>query len=233
MDDRTLSTCGVLSNPIRALERYKGGQGSWGERHRKAVSVLSIQTHSFQSHQQLQHLLAMLFARIASFFFAVLTLGLFALANPVEKRQTDPTALVNSLQSQITSLTSQLQGINTNTPANQILAQELFSQLIDAIEEAAIQAKAGSLRKRQTDTAVADVLGSIISTLGTVLTPVVAVLPIVGPLVAEIDVALNGLVVSLDVVVTGLIDTLDSLLVGVAGILNGLGLTVLLGTLSL
>ncbi len=81
------------------------------ERHRKAVSVLSIHILSLQSHQQLQHLLAMLFARIASFLFAVLTLGLFALANPVEKRQTDPTALVTNLQSQISGLTSQLRKI--------------------------------------------------------------------------------------------------------------------------
>jgi len=175
----------------------------------------------------------MLFARVASFLFAVLTLGLFALANPVEKRQTDPTALVTSLQSQISGLTSQLQGINTSTPTNEILAQELLSQIIDSIEEAAIQAKVGSLRKRQTDTAVADLLGSIISTLGTVLTPVVAALPIIGPLVSEVDVALSGLVESLDVVVTGLVDTLGSLLSGVVGLLGGLGLNSLLGILSL
>ncbi|KLO12469.1 hypothetical protein SCHPADRAFT_890783 [Schizopora paradoxa] len=178
----------------------------------------------------------MLFTRVASFFFAVLTFGLFAFANPVtnaNKRAVDPTTLVTNLQSQINSLTAQLQGITSNTPANEILAQELFSQLIATIEEANAQAQTGSLLKRQTDTAVADVLGSIVSTLAVVLTPIVGVLPILGPLVPEIDVALNGLVVSLDVVVTGLIDTLNSLLVGVAGILNGLGLTILLGTLSL
>ncbi len=40
---------------------------------------------------------------------AVLTFGLVALANPVtEKRQTDPLALVTSLQTELTGLTSQL-----------------------------------------------------------------------------------------------------------------------------
>ena len=53
----------------------------------------------------------MLFARVASFFFAVLTFGLFAFANPVpdaEKRAVNPQTLVTNLQTKINSLTSQL-----------------------------------------------------------------------------------------------------------------------------
>lgn len=123
------------------------------------------------------------------------------------------------------------EGITTNTPANQVLAQELVSQIITSIEEAHAQSQTASpLVKRQTDAAVAAVLASVVSvsllaspsyssadnehfikTIGEVLTPVVVLLPILGPLVVEIDVALNGLVVSLDVVVAGLIVTLDSL----------------------
>jgi len=174
----------------------------------------------------------MLFTRVAS-FLTVLTFGLVALANPVEKRATDPTALVTSLQTKLSGLTSQLGGITTNSPANTILAESLVTQIISTIEESNAQAGGGLLKKRQTDTAVADVLASVVSDLGVVLTPVIVLIPILGPLVAEIDVALNGLVVSLDVVVTGLVLTLNSLLVGVAGILNGLGLTVLLLTLGL
>lgn len=47
--------------------------------------------------------------------------------------------------------------------------------------------------------------------VGVVLAPVVVLLPVLGPLIVEIDVALNGLVVSLDVVVSGLLLTLNSL----------------------
>ena len=53
----------------------------------------------------------MLFARVASFFFAAVTFGLFVVANPVpdaEKRQIDPTSLVSNLQSTLSGLTSQL-----------------------------------------------------------------------------------------------------------------------------
>ncbi|KLO12471.1 hypothetical protein SCHPADRAFT_905099 [Schizopora paradoxa] len=177
----------------------------------------------------------MLFARVASFFFAVLTFGLVAFANPVpnaEKRAVDPTTLVTNLQTKINGLTSQLSGITTNSAANEIKAQEVVTQIVTAIQEAQAQSQ-GGLLKRQTADAVADVLSAIVTDVGTILAPVVVIIPILGPLVTEIDVALNGLVVSLDVVVAGLVDTLDSLLVGVAGILNGLGLTLLLGTLGL
>lgn len=56
----------------------------------------------------------MLFARVASFFFAVVTFGLFALANPVpsaDKRAVDPMTLVTNLQSTVMGITSQLRKI--------------------------------------------------------------------------------------------------------------------------
>jgi len=175
----------------------------------------------------------MLFTRVAS-LLTVLTFGLVALANPVEKRQTDPLTLVTGLQTKVSGLTSQLQGINSNSAENTLLAQSVASQLISTFEEAHAQAAASSLTKRQdTAAAVGDVLGAVVSDVGTVLAPVVVLIPILAPLVTEIDIALNGIIVSLDVVVAGLVVVLNSVLVGVAGILNGLGLTLLLATIGL
>jgi len=179
----------------------------------------------------------MLFTRVAS-MLTVLTFGLVVLANPVEKEErqlTDPLSLVTGLLSSVTSVTAPLQGVTTGSAANTELAQSVVSQLISTLGEVTAQAGSGSLTSAApgTDTAVADALGSVVSTLGEVLSPVVVIVPEIGPSIAEIDVALNGLVVSLDVVVTGLVLTLNSLLVGVAGILNGLGLTILLATLGL
>jgi len=179
----------------------------------------------------------MLFARVASFFFAILTFGLFAFATPVpdaEKRATDPTDLVTGLQTKVSGLTSQLQGITTNSPANTVLAESVITQIISAVEEANAQSQTGGLLKRQvTTTAVADVLGSVVSNIGVVLDPVIVLIPALDVLVTEVDVALNELVVSLDVVVVGLTVALSSVLVGVSGLLDGLGLTILLATLGL
>ncbi|KLO12936.1 hypothetical protein SCHPADRAFT_940812 [Schizopora paradoxa] len=179
----------------------------------------------------------MLFARVASFLFAVLTFGLLASANPVpeaEKRAVTSESVVSNLQTTVNSITSQLQALKTNTPENSLKAQTLVNQLIVAIETANTQASSGLLIKRaESDEAVADVLSSVVSDIGEIFPPVIVIFPILGPLIASIDFALHELVISLDVVVFGLIGTLNGLLFGIAGILRGLGLTLFLGLLGL
>jgi len=126
------------------------------------------------------------------------------------------------------------EALKTNTPANSVKAETLVNQLITAFEEANAQASSGSLLKRaETEAAVAATLSGVVSDVGNVLTPVIIIFPVLGPLIASIDFALNELIVSLDFVVFGLIGTLNSLLFGVAGILRGLGLSILLLTLGL
>jgi len=190
----------------------------------------------------------MLFARVASFFFAALTFGLVVSANPVpdaEKRAVSVQTIVNNLLTSVNSITSQIQGVTASTLAG-------LSDLASAVNEASTQAGAAALEKGDaTEDAIADVLASVITTVAVsltnlvkvptlgrrtvaeVLNPVVDLVPNLGPLVLSIDTALNSLVIDLDGVVPGLAPTLKTLLSGDAEVLNGLGFTVLLFTLSL
>jgi len=200
------------------------------------VTVRSITSSPSSFNSPLSHSPTMLFTRIAS-MLAVLTFGLVALANPVEKRQTTTpitsTALVTALQTKVNGLTSQLQSVSSASASNTVLAQSIVTQLISAFEEANNQAASGSLTKRQTDTDVADILADSITITAISLDPVVVLIPALVPLIVELDVTINGLVLSLDVDVSGLILTLNALLVGVAAIVGGVGFTILLATVGL
>jgi len=189
----------------------------------------------------------MLFARVASFFFAALTFGLVS-ANPVpdtEKRTDSVETVVNNLQTTVGSITSQLQGVTTSTLAG-------LSQLTSAINEASTQAGAATLEKGDTtEDAIADVLASVITTVAVSLTnlvkvptlgrrtvaevlpPVVDLVSNLGPLVLSIETALDSLVIGLDGVVPGLSATLKTQLSGDAGIMRDLGWTALPLTLGL
>jgi len=166
---------------------------------------------------------------------AVLTFGLVALANPVtEKRQTDPLTLVTSLQTKVTGLTSQLQGISTASPANTILAESLVTQIISSVQASNAQAGAGSLlKKRQSDAAVAAVVADIVSNIGTTFTPVLVLVPGLSILIVDLDVALQELLVELDILVVGLTVAVSALLLSVSGVLASVGLGLVLGTLGL
>jgi len=187
----------------------------------------------FKFQQPFPLLPTMLFTRVAS-MLAVLTFGLVALANAVEKRQaTSSVAIVTTLEEKVNGLTSQLQSVNAASAANTVLAESIVSQLISAFEEATDQVAAGSLSKRQTDTDVADILADAIASVGIPLASTVVLIPALAPLIDELDITMNGLVLSLDVVVSGLVLTLRALLVGFTAILNGVGLTILLATIGL
>jgi len=182
----------------------------------------------------------MLFARAASFFLAALTFGLSASANPVadaEKRAVSPQTIVNNLQTTVSTIMPQLKGITTNTPANSAKAESLVNQLVSAMNSANTQAQTASVDKRRgtdaADAAIAAVLASVVTVVAEGLTPVVHLIPALGPLIVTVDVALNTLVVSLDVVVVGLSVALSSLLLSVSGVLSSLGFSVLLLTLGL
>ena len=129
----------------------------------------------------------MLFTRVASFLVAFFALGFIVSATPVEgeKRAVTAQTIVNNLQTQVNSITTQLrtfnhlillcewltdivglEALNVNTPTNALQAQTLVDQLVVAIDEAKAQSAGASLEKRDNDPiadAVADTIAVIVT----------------------------------------------------------------------
>jgi len=168
----------------------------------------------------------MFFSRAFSLFF-VLALALIAFANPVAKRQED--LITDSLNSAITTL----QGLQGTVNADNIAS--VIPSITTALQNANSQISA--LNSNEIN-AKRDLLGDVVALVGEIVEDVAHLLdgfvtPAVDDLVIVLDEALNGLVLTVNGLIPGLLAALNTLLAGVAGLLQSLGLQLILTSLSL
>ena len=90
----------------------------------------------------------------------------------------------------------------------------------------------GLLTPGQLSGQLANIIGGISSTLGT-LSPLLAGIPLLGPILAGLDATLATTLTALIPVVGGLLDSLGPLLKPVGGLLNGIGLGLLASLLGI
>ncbi|KAL5494865.1 hypothetical protein ACEPAI_327 [Sanghuangporus weigelae] len=182
----------------------------------------------------------MLFSRVVSFFAFILTLGILAVAKPVEL---DTRANVASVQNVVATLKSktdqivpQIKSAAANHQANSATITPLINELVSALNAAHSSLTRGGaikLKSRQTQDEIATTFAGVV----TDITGAVKLIPFGFPglpgLIVSLDVALAELLTGLDIAVVGLGLTVGSLLQGVGGLLAGLGFGLTLGLLGL
>ncbi|KAJ7250096.1 hypothetical protein B0H12DRAFT_1121497 [Mycena haematopus] len=141
----------------------------------------------------------------------------------------------NTLKASTDTILPQITSHVSGGTASDATIVPLITELTSALNTASLSlATLPPSRKRQSDADVAALTAGIITDITTVLgTLTVEIVPVLDVLIVSVDSALNEILVGLDVVLTGVVTLVSGLLVGVAGLLDTLGLSLILLTLGL
>ncbi|KAL5533857.1 hypothetical protein ACEPAG_317 [Sanghuangporus baumii] len=182
----------------------------------------------------------MLFSRVVSFSAFILTLGILAVAKPVELESRANIAsvqnVVTTLKSKTDQIVPQIKSAAANPQANSATITPLINELVSALNTAHSSLNQGGaikLKSRQTQEEVATTVAGVITEIAGAVKLIPFGFPGLSGLLVSLDVALSGLLTGLDVAVVGLGATVGSLLGGVGGLLGSLGLGLTLGLLGL
>ncbi|EIN05658.1 hypothetical protein PUNSTDRAFT_137154 [Punctularia strigosozonata HHB-11173 SS5] len=187
----------------------------------------------------------MQFSRVVSFFFVLLTFGVFALAVPAQRAASpaDIIPILTNLKSEILPILSQI----TSTVASGNATSDSIAPLVDGIV-ADIHAAASSLQglstkrsletleKRQSVDDVATLVASIIEDITPPLNNLLgdaASIPDLGSLLGGMDTSMDDLLNGLEMLLPGILTFVANLLIDVAGSLESLALGLTLSSLGL
>lgn len=157
----------------------------------------------------------------------------------VKRDNADILGVFTKLKSSLASPCSQINNLVETKTANQANVEPLIQQITSALNTAHSELAAldpASVRKRQSDDEVAQLVAGIITDLASTLNGLLdfaAAIPLLGGLLAGVDTSLNQVLLGLSILLAGVLRLVANLLVNVAQLLRNLALGLTLGTLGL
>jgi len=174
----------------------------------------------------------MQFARVASFLFAFLTLGLFVTANPVVlQRDVSCATGISTLNATIAGIAARFQAVADNSADNQAFTLGLIEEIVEAIGVAGVVAKAIP-PVSGTENPIASALGEVIQGMTEVFEAMVQLFPDLHSNIGDADQAMSELVTILDLLLADFVNILSVLVSQLANIFQVLGMNQLAGTLG-